>query len=66
MMGLPNDVSRCAGEREDREGCALRSSCLRFLDRKPGGGAGEWHIHPQIPGPCIYYRPAPAEGQGEG
>ncbi len=55
-MSLPNDISRCAGA-HDTGTCDKRDTCRRYTERKPGGGAGEWYIHPQIPGPCAYYLP---------
>lgn len=59
-MPLPNDIARCAGEANGQT-CTHRDTCLRYLER-PKGDTLAWWMHPQIPGPCVYLLPAPAEG----
>lgn len=53
---LPNDVSRCEGAHENGPTCPQRDTCRRYLERK----SGAWYVHPQIPGPCAYYKLAEA------
>lgn len=44
MTRLPNDVSRCTGER-DGEACPDRETCRRYLDRERASSPWVNHIN---------------------
>lgn len=62
-MTWPNDNARCHGQTV-YEVCAQRETCRRFLE-PPINLDCAWYIHPQIPGPCIYFMQAATRAPSE-
>jgi hypothetical protein len=52
-MTEPTQHDRCHGGTAYTL-CEKREACGRYT-RKPMAHA--WYLHPQIPGPCVYFQP---------